>query len=89
MTDMEWVEASGRARLHTWTVIHQQYSRSFAPEPVVVAVVALDEGPLLHTNVVRSTPETRIAGMPLRAEFVEIAEGVVLPVFAPDGAHRT
>jgi uncharacterized protein len=84
MADMSWVEASGKGRLHTWTVVHQQYSRSFAPEPVVVAVVLLDEGPLMHTNLLRSPGESRVVGMPLRVEFSEIADGVALPVFVPD-----
>jgi len=84
MADMSWVPATGNARLHTWTVIHQQYSRSFTDTPVVVAVVELEEGTLIHTNIKDCAPADLRAGMPLRVGF-DTTGPLALPVFAPAG----
>ncbi|MFF2846336.1 Zn-ribbon domain-containing OB-fold protein [Streptomyces sp. NPDC058001] len=81
MADMEWCEASGRGTLHTWTVVHQRYATSFDDPPANVALVELDEGPLVHTTVV-DADRLRI-GMRLEVAFQEIGPDVVLPVFRP------
>ncbi|MGC7101534.1 Zn-ribbon domain-containing OB-fold protein [Amycolatopsis lurida] len=81
MADMAWVESSGAGRLHTWTVVHQQYATSFTGPPPNVAVVELDDGPFVHTTVVGAA-QLKI-GMRLHVAFDEIAPGVVLPVFRP------
>lgn len=81
MAAMAWVEASGRGRLHTWTVVHQRYATSFADPPANVAVVELEEGPLVHTTVVDA--DRLEIGMRLEVDFREIGEDVVIPVFRP------
>lgn len=81
MGAMAWAEASGRGRLHTWTVVHQRYATSFDDPPGNVAVVELDDGPLVHTTVV-DTDRLEI-GMRLQVAFAEAGQGVVIPVFRP------
>jgi uncharacterized protein len=50
--DNEWVRASGRGRLVSWVVYHHVYHEAFASRiPYNVAIVALDEGPQLITNM--------------------------------------
>lgn len=50
--DVRWERASGRGRLVSWVVYHQAYHEAFAHRlPYNVAVVALDEGPRLITNI--------------------------------------
>jgi uncharacterized protein len=83
MTDMDWVPASGLGRLHTWTIIHQTYALSFTSGPAIIAVVRLEEGPLIHSRVVGCTESQLVADMPLEVTYQEVAEGVVLPLFAP------
>jgi uncharacterized OB-fold protein len=83
-TDSEWVEASGRARLHSWVVFHQVYHPGFADRvPYNVAVVELEEGPRVTTNIVGADHRHLRAGMPLEAMFETVAEGVALPKFRP------
>jgi uncharacterized protein len=85
MADMDWVPASGRGRLHTWTVIHQTYALSFTSGPAVIAVVRLDEGPLIHSRLVECAEDQLVTDMPLEVTYEEVAEGVVLPLFRPNG----
>ncbi|RSN66998.1 MULTISPECIES: Zn-ribbon domain-containing OB-fold protein [Actinomadura] len=78
---MAWTDASGRGALVTWTVVHQRYATSFAGAPPNVALVELDEGPLVHATVLGA--ERLEIGMRLEVAFEEIAPDVVLPVFRP------
>jgi len=80
---MEWVDASGRARLHTYVVIHHVFGTVFRPMPYNVAVVELEEGPLFHTNVVGCADDDLEIGMELEVAFEDQAEGFSLPVFRP------
>jgi uncharacterized OB-fold protein len=48
-----WETATGRGRLVTWVVYHIAYHEAFADRlPYNVAVVELEEGPRLITNIV-------------------------------------
>src|SRR5258706_11880055 len=49
----EWTRATGGARLITWVVYHNAYHPGVVDRlPYTVAVVELDEGPRLVTNIV-------------------------------------
>ena len=86
-TETEWVEASGRARLHSWVVFHQVYHPGFADRvPYNVAVVELEEGPRITSNVMDCDNDALHAGMPLAVTFETVADGVVLPKFRPTDA---
>jgi uncharacterized OB-fold protein len=55
-----WETACGRGRLISWVVYHIAYHPAFADRlPYNVAIVALDEGPRLITNIVN--PEAGLA----------------------------
>lgn len=83
-TDTAWVEASGRATLHSWVVFHQMYHPGFADRiPYNVAVVELDEGPRITTNVVDCDLHDLQAGMQLNVMFETVAEGTALAKFRP------
>ena len=54
--DLQWVKATGKARLITWVVYHHAYHPSVAGRlPYTVAVVELEEGPRLVTNIAGPT----------------------------------
>ncbi|MGB3072036.1 MAG: Zn-ribbon domain-containing OB-fold protein [Ottowia sp.] len=41
----EWIEASGRGKVHSWTVCHHAFHPAFAPElPYTLVTVDLEEG---------------------------------------------
>ncbi|MBX9394997.1 Zn-ribbon domain-containing OB-fold protein [Streptomyces sp. TRM72054] len=73
--DVTWEEASGRATLYTWSVVHRNDLPPFGERtPYVAAVVDLAEGPRMMTEMVGGG-ELR-AGMELEVAFREGA-----PVF--------
>jgi uncharacterized OB-fold protein len=63
----EWVAVSGRGRVWSYVVFHKPYLAEGPPTPYTVAVVALDEGPRLITNIV-AADDLRV-GLPVDATF--------------------
>ena len=62
-----WEQAGGRAKLISWVVYRFTYHASFAQRlPYNVAVVQLEEGPRMISNIVGSGPEALRIDMPLR-----------------------
>lgn len=83
---VEWVEASGRATLYTWSVVMRNDLPPF-PErvPYVAAVVDLAEGPRMMTNVVDCDHDALTIGMELEAVFHPTSEDVTIVQFRPAG----
>lgn len=78
-----WVRASGRGVVATYTRVHVPLDERWAADaPYWVALVRLEEGPTLMTNLV-DTDEARV-GMPVSVRFQSRADGRTVPVFAPD-----
>lgn len=83
---VEWVRASGRARLYSYVINHRP-APGFADDgPHAIAVVELEEGPRMMTNLVGvpNTPEDLVLDMPLRVTFERRGE-VSVPLFQPAG----
>ena len=51
--------------------------------PYIVALVDLDEGVRVTTNIVECTPEVVHVGMPVEVVYEAITEAVTLPQFRP------
>ena len=77
------VEASGKATLHSY-VIHHRKVPGFTP-PYAIAVVELEEGPRMMTNIVDcpQTPEALKLDMALEVVFVPMDDTITLPLFRP------
>ncbi|MGA2519906.1 MAG: Zn-ribbon domain-containing OB-fold protein [Acidimicrobiales bacterium] len=83
--ELEWVDASGRGTVHSFTVIRQNYARPFRDWiPYVVALVDLEEGPRLMTNIVGCAPEDVRIGMPVRATFEVVSDVAGIALFVRD-----
>lgn len=79
-----WVDVSGRGTVYSYTVIRQNFSRAFrALLPYVVALVDLDEGPRLMTNIVGCDPGAVRIGLPVRVRFEPVSDEAWLPCFEP------
>lgn len=82
--DVSWEQASGRATLYTWSVVHRNDLPPFAERvPYVAAVVTLAEGPRMMTNVVDCDPSDLAVDMALEVTFRAETDEVTVPVFRP------
>lgn len=81
--DLAPAAVSGRARVATYTLNHQDWVPG-SELPYVIAIVEIDEQPSvrLMTNIVNCTPEDVRIGMPVRVVF-EQHDDVYIPVFEP------
>lgn len=81
---VESFTATGRATLYSYIISHLP-APGHTP-PYAIAVVELQEGPRMMTNIVgcEQTPEALTLDMPLRAVFRERG-AVTVPLFAPAG----
>lgn len=83
---VDWVAASGRGVLYSYTVVHHAAHVAVADRvPYLVALVTLAEGPRVVSNLLNCERSQVRIGMPLRLAFQEIAAGIWLPQFEPDG----
>ena len=75
--------ASGRGTLYSYVINHMK-TPGFEP-PYAVAVVALEEGPRLMSNIVDcpQTPEALVLDMPLQATFEPVTDAITLVQFKP------
>lgn len=81
---VEWVVASGRGTVYSYTVAHQVAGWPDAELPLVNAYVELDEGPRLMTNLVDCDPEDVAVGISVEVRFEPSEDGAfAVPVFTP------
>jgi uncharacterized protein len=82
--DVSWEEASGRATLYTFSVVRRNDLPPW-PErvPYIPAVVDLEEGPRMMTNIEGCAPEDLTIGMPLVVDFRVDSDDITAPIFRP------
>ncbi len=83
--DVEVFEASGKAKLFSYVINHRP-AKGFEDEaPYAIAVVELEEGPRMMTNIVdcEQTPEALVLDMPLEVAFETATDEITLPKFRP------
>ena len=86
--DTKWIQASGKATLYTFAIVGYETGKAPHPgfeAPYVTAIVELEEGPTMPTNIVMDdpTPEKLQIGMPLEVVFEDITDEIALPKFKP------
>lgn len=81
--DLDFVPASGRGVVHSYSVVHRSPDPENYPPPYTVALVRLEEGPMIFTRLVDI--EDPRCEMPVIVAWWPLADGRHLPVFAnPD-----
>jgi uncharacterized OB-fold protein len=82
--DVTLEQVSGRGTLYTWSTVFMNDLPPFNDRlPYVAAVVELDEGPRLMTNLVDHDGIELRVGMPVEVVFQELTDTVTAPVFRP------
>lgn len=80
--NLEWQQSSGKGVIHSFTV-----TRSFAPSefsrltPYVLAVVKLEEGFKMMTNIINSPMDELRCDQAVRVVFEPAGEEIALPKF--------
>lgn len=81
--DLEWIEASGRATVHSYTVIRRAPLPEFAEYvPYLVALVDLEEGPRMMANILGADALDTKIGDQVEVCFEERGENAKVPQFA-------
>jgi uncharacterized protein len=79
---LDWVASSGRGVVYSYTVVHRPPRPAFAT-PYVVAIVELEEGWHMLTNLIDIEPEQVHVGLPVAVRFRPISDEIALPYFGP------
>jgi uncharacterized OB-fold protein len=86
---LRWTPVSGRGRIYAFTIVHRPTNAAFrADAPYILAMVELDEGVRMMTNIVGVAPDparVRI-GMPVEVVYEEVGPGTTLAKFRPVAA---
>jgi uncharacterized OB-fold protein len=81
--DFTWWESAGQGRIYSFVVYHRVYHPAFENDvPYVVAIVELDEGPRILTNIVGAPWEDVRCDMRVHVVFEDIGSGITIPKFA-------
>lgn len=81
-----WIDASGRGKLHSFSIAHQSFNRALkVPPPYVLALVELDEGPRMMGSLINVEPDpARLScDMPVRVVFSKLTDDVTIPLWEP------
>ena len=84
-----WVEASGRAKIFSYSITYTGVEEPFYDDlPLVLALVDLEEGVRMMTNIVNCRPEEVNIGMDVEVMFRDVTEEFSLPYFQPQGTEK-
>ena len=83
---VRWVQSSGRGTVWTYTVTYQNRTPGFAEMvPYVLALVELEEGVRMFTNIIDCNPRDVHIGMPVEVTFQTATPQLTIPYFKPAG----
>jgi uncharacterized OB-fold protein len=78
------VESSGRGFVYSFIILHQPYHPGFREDlPYNVAVVELEEGPRVVTNITGCANEGVRIGMPVTADYFDATPDCTILKFRP------
>ena len=82
---LDWVPASGRGKVYSYTIVRRAMNPAFAAEvPYVFAIVELEVGPRVTTNIVNCPPEDVRVDMPVKAAYDRVTAEISLLKFEPE-----
>jgi len=82
--DILWVTASGKGTVWTFTETRQNRTPGFEEDvPYVLAVVELEEGVKMFTNIIECDPREVKIGMAVEVTFIQANQQVSIPYFKP------
>ena len=81
-TAFTWTAMSGNGTVYSFVVYHRVYHPAYADKvPYVVAVIDLDEGPRIISNITEVPIPEVACDMPVRVVYAEQRDGYLIPKF--------
>ncbi|MEI9476901.1 MAG: Zn-ribbon domain-containing OB-fold protein [Deltaproteobacteria bacterium] len=81
---VEWVEASGRGSVYSYTIVENNPPSAFLKDlPYVIAIVKLEEGVQMLSNIVECDPAKVTCDMPVAVTYENLDDEFTLPKFKP------
>lgn len=77
-----WTEVTGQGEIYAMTVVRSAQVAGMIP-PYVLAIVRLDEGVHMLSNIVDAEPDRVRIGQRVEVSFVQESEEISLPCFRP------
>lgn len=79
-----WQPVSGRGRVFSYVIFHRAYHQGFeADVPYNVALIHLEEGIFMFSNIVGIGNEDIACDMPVMVDYDRVTETITLPRFRP------
>ena len=83
-SEVEWIEASGRGTIYSYTVARRPAGQLFADDvPYVVVSVTLEEGARVMSNLVTDDPDGVKIGQKVEVFFDQVSDELTIPKFRP------
>lgn len=83
-SEVEWIEASGRGTIYSYTVARRPAGQLFADDvPYVVVSVTLEEGARVMSNLVTDDPDGVKIGQEVEVFFDQVSDELTIPKFKP------
>jgi uncharacterized protein len=80
--DFEYIDLSGDGAVYSFAILHHPQNPAFE-YPVLAALIDLDEGVRILSNLVDIDPRDISIGMPVTVEFRPTRHDGAVPVFKP------
>ena len=79
---LSWKQASGRGMIYSYTIIRQNKSPEFVNDtPYNVAIIQLEEGPRLMSNIIDAAPGALQVDLPVTVVFDPVSDAISVPRF--------
>ncbi len=86
---LTWKNTSGHGVIYSYTIIRQAADKRFAGDvPYVYAIVELEEGVRMISNVININPSEVRIGMDVQVVFKDLSEELSIPMFEPTERRR-
>ena len=80
--DFQWRESEGSGFLYSYVITHQPIHPSLVDyTPFLTALIELNEGPRITSNIINIRPEEAEIGMRVRLELFQVNSETTLPLF--------
>ena len=81
---LEWRPSAGKGTVYAYSVQHRPANPTMADRvPYTVALVELDEGIRMMSNIIDCAPDDVSVGMPVTVAWEDLSDGRKLPQFSP------